>query len=145
MDQVGIEDIKIVPLKIIPHPLGDIFHALKKSERGFCGFGEAYFSCIGQCKIKAWKKHSQMTLSLIVPVGTIRFVFYDDRENSLSKMQYFETVASRDNYVRLTIPPNIWMGFQGIDKENILLNIANMEHDPNEAENIDVDSIKYDW
>ena len=37
------------------------------------------------------------------------------------------------------------MGFKGIGDYNILLNIANLEHDPSEAVNIDLEEIRYDW
>ena len=76
-----IDGIKISPLKKIMVSGGDIFHAMKNSDKGYNGFGEAYFSNIEPKVIKAWKRHKEMTLNLIVPVGTIRFVIYDDRKD----------------------------------------------------------------
>ena len=52
-------------------------HVLKSSDRGFEKFGEAYFSCINSCAVKAWKKHTLMTLNLVVPIGKVKFVFHD--------------------------------------------------------------------
>jgi len=49
------------------------------------------------------------------------------------------------NYQRLTIKPNVWMAFRGKDEYNILLNIANIEHDLNEAIKKDLSEIKYEW
>jgi dTDP-4-dehydrorhamnose 3,5-epimerase len=37
------------------------------------------------------------------------------------------------------------MAFKGIGEFNILLNLANIEHEPSEAINIDINEIKYEW
>jgi len=69
---------------------------------------------------------------------------YDDRE--ISKKQYQEVIISLENYFRITIPPMVWVGFQGLSNEkSILLNMANIEHDPNEIDRQSIDNIKYDW
>ena len=142
-NQKSIEGIIITPLKQIFHPQGNVFHAMKCSDAGFAGFGEAYFSTIAKGEIKAWKKHTEMTLNLVVPVGKIRFVAYDDRENSATKDIFNEFVLSVENYVRLTVPPYIWLAFQGIDEKNLLLNVANLEHNPNEVERKNLEEIVY--
>ena len=72
------DGVSLNKLKKIPNPKGDIFHALKSSEDSFSGFGEAYFSSIKETEIKGWKKHTKMTMNLIVPVGSIMFYIYDD-------------------------------------------------------------------
>ena len=125
MDKVNIIDGTILtPLKIIDHPLGDVFHGMKSSDNGFAGFQEAYFSTIQEGVIKPWKKHLKMTLNLIVPAGKIRFVLYDDRLNSKTKEQFMDVSISLKNYHRLTVPPNVWMAFKGEDTNiNLLLNI----------------------
>ena len=135
-----MDGVILTPLKQIYHPKGDIFHAMKKSDIGFDGFGEAYFSTINQNDIKGWKKHTKMTLNIVVPVGNIEFVVYD--ENS---KEFFSTKLSHNNYQRLTLKAGLWMAFKGLDKYNILLNLASIEHDPNEAINIGIEEIKYEW
>lgn len=146
MDEINIDGVFLSPLKIIPSPKGDVFHALKQSDTGYKDFGEAYFSTVNYLEVKGWKKHRRMTLNLIVPVGEIRFVIYDDRLDSITKGNYLEQSLSLKNYKRLTVPPGVWMGFQGISKElNLLLNIADIEHDPAESENREIDAISYDW
>tara|TARA_R110001583_G_scaffold18891_2_gene74690 strand:- start:1636 stop:2073 length:438 start_codon:yes stop_codon:yes gene_type:complete len=141
-----IEDLKITPLKRIKNIKGDIYHALKSSEDSFSQFGEAYFSSVNFGDVKGWKKHTQMTLNLIVPVGTIKFVMFDERPNSKSYQQFYEISISQDNYCRLSIPPNVWLSFQGIEPGlNLLLNIASIEHDPTESVNCDLDKISYNW
>ena len=63
-----IKDVTINQLKIIDLEEGRVFHALKKIDSGYKGFGEAYFSEIGPKKIKAWKRHLKMTMNLILSV-----------------------------------------------------------------------------
>lgn len=146
MDTINIDGVFLTSLKIIPNPKGNVFHALKQSDIGYNGFGEAYFSTVNYGEIKGWKKHAKMTLNLIVPAGEIKFVLYDDRPGSTTKGNYFEESLSLKNYKRLTVPPGIWMGFQGMDKElNLLLNIANIKHDQIESEKIDLDNIPFNW
>jgi len=141
-----MDQIKLTPLKKIHHPKGDIFHGMKSSDEGFSGFGEAYFSSIKCNEIKGWKKHHKMVLNLIVPVGSIEFVIYDDREKSINRERFTKVVLSRDNYQRLTIPPGVWVAFRGTGPtENLLLNLASIEHDANEAENMPLESIDYLW
>ncbi len=146
-----IEGVIITPLKQIYHPKGDVFHAMKCVDPGFEGFGEAYFSSIIGGLVKAWKRHSRMTLNLVCIVGKIHFVLYDGRKDSSSKGEFMEITLSPDSpdtYHRLTIPPGVWMGFVGIDKDkSILLNVANIPHDPAEQVNIPLEEsdIVYDF
>ena len=135
-----MDGVILTPLKQIHHPKGDIFHGMKKSDEGFDGFGEAYFSTINQDDIKGWKKHTKMTLNLVVPVGEIKFVVYDEETK-----EFFSVKLSQNNYQRLTVKPNLWMAFQGIGEYNMLLNLASIEHNPNEAINIDLSEINYEW
>ena len=67
------------PLKMIDVPGGDVLRAMKRSDLGYLGFGEAYFSTVELGAVKAWKRHRKMVLNLIVPIGAVRFVIYDDR------------------------------------------------------------------
>jgi len=135
-----MDGVILTPLKQIYNPKGDIFHAMKKSDNGFDGFGEAYFSTINRSDIKGWKKHTQMTLNLIVSAGEIEFVVYSEKT-----AEFFSVKLSQSNYQRLTIAPNLWMAFRGVREYNMLLNLASIEHDPKEAINIGLDEIQYAW
>ena len=135
----GIEQVLLTPLRIIKGESGNVMHALKQQEESFQGFGEAYFSTVHERAVKGWKKHRRMILNLIVPAGAIKFVLYDDRLGSITYQAIQEIVLSPENYQRLTVPPGIWMAFQGIgESDNILLNIASIPHDPLEAESLPV-------
>lgn len=139
-----IEGVILTPLKQIYHPKGDVFHGMKKSDPGFTDFGEAYFSTIYAGDIKPWKKHLRMTLNLVVPVGKIRFVIYDDRTGSATHDQTMTVEIGQDNYMRLTVPSGVWMAFEGMGEGlNLLLNIADLEHDPDEVQRAELDRYTY--
>jgi dTDP-4-dehydrorhamnose 3,5-epimerase len=142
----NISDLLITPLKEIDVVGGNVLHALKASDSGYVGFGEAYFSNIEFGAVKAWKLHNKMTLNLIVPLGSVRFVVYDNREGSSSFQKFDEVIFSRENFSRFTIPPKLWFGFQGLDKNtSLILNVANIEHDPKEVERKEIIEINYNW
>lgn len=142
-----MSNVLISDLKIIENPKGRLFHALKKSDVAFKSFGEAYLTSVNFKDIKGWKKHTKMTLNLIVITGEIRFVLYD--ESSSAGRQFSEFRLSRDSqeqYKRLTVPPGVWMAFQGLSKcENLLLNIADIVHDPLESIDKEINELVYEW
>ena len=133
-----LNGVILTPLGQITHPKGDIFHAMKKSDKGFAGFGEAYFSTINQNDIKGWKKHTEMTLNLVVVSGEVEFVIYNEAD-------FFTVKLSKNNYQRLTVKPNLWLAFRGLSAENMLLNLASIEHNSNESESADLDIFNYNW
>ena len=133
-----MDGVTLTPLKKITHPKGDIFHAMKASDDGFFGFGEAYFSTVNQGEVKGWKKHTEMTLNLVVVIGEIEFVVYDDNS-------FYSVKLSKNNYQRLTVESGLWLAFRGISVENMLLNLASIEHNTNESENVDMYGFDYNW
>ena len=133
-----MDGVTLTPLKQITHPKGDVFHAMKASDESFFGFGEAYFSTINKSDIKGWKKHTEMTLNLVVVTGEVELVVYDGTD-------FFRAKLSKDNYQRLTIEPGLWVAFRGLSDENMLLNIASIEHDPSESENVDLGDFNFKW
>jgi dTDP-4-dehydrorhamnose 3,5-epimerase len=133
-----MDGVTLTPLKQITHPKGDIFHAMKASDDGFSGFGEAYFSTVNQGEVKGWKKHTEMTLNLVVVTGEIEFVVYDDNS-------FYSVKLSKNNYQRLTVEPGLWLAFKGVSVENMLLNLASIEHNTNESENVDMYGFDYNW
>jgi dTDP-4-dehydrorhamnose 3,5-epimerase len=48
--------------------------------------------------------------------------------------------------MRITVPPKTWFGFKGMSKNtNLVLNIADLEHDPNEVERANLESFNFKW
>jgi dTDP-4-dehydrorhamnose 3,5-epimerase len=139
MGIITLDKICITPLKRITTEGGDVLHAIKSSEHNFKSFGEAYFSFIEYNHIKAWKMHSKMTLNLVVPVGNIKFKFVQSDMNAIN-----EIIIGDINYSRITVPPGIWFGFQGLSKSNnLLLNIADIQHNPQEVTKINIKDFKF--
>lgn len=139
-----IEGLILTPLQVVGNPKGDIYHALKASAPGYQGFGEAYFSTIARGLTKGWKRHNRNTLNLVVPVGEIRFIVHDDRPGSSTYGKFADVCLGLScNYARLTVPPSLWMAFQGIGEFNLLMNIINSEHDPDESNNKNLSEINY--
>lgn len=134
LNNIFASDLKQIKLED-----GDVFHGIKKTDFGYKDFGEAYFSSIKYSRVKAWKKHTKMTMNLIVPVGEVKFVMTDGKN-------FQEYVLSKENYKRLTVPPMIWFGFQGrSDQDSLILNISDILHDPDEVIKCKLDKFSYDW
>lgn len=140
MGRLSVDDIIVTPLKRLAVSGGDVLHALKNSDQGYVNFGEAYFSFIEHGAVKAWKRHLRMTLNLVVPVGAARFVFIDNKNNIR------EELIGEDRYFRLTVPPGIWFGFKGLAlPASLLLNVADIPHDPTEVERKSRDAFMINW
>lgn len=142
-----MKGIMLTPLKHLVVPGGDILHALKATDEGFGGFGEAYFSQIKYGMVKGWTRHNRYVLNLVVPVGSIKFIIYDDRSDSETMGQFYELVLSpTDNYQRLTIAPGLWVAFCGVSPGiSMLLNIIPEPHDPNETDKKQLIEINYNF
>ena len=141
MGELKNKKIEITSLDRIRAEGGDVLHALKSSDTGFVGFGEAYFSLIGHNKIKAWKRHKKMTMNLIVPYGQVKFVFLEPNLGI-----YQEENAGEERYIRITVPSGVWFGFQGLSKnDSLVLNIASIPHDTQEIEKKPLEHFKYNW
>ena len=142
MGVVSLDDILVTPFKRIQTVGGDVMHGLKKSDNGFNGFGEVYFSWVEQGAIKAWKCHQRMTMNLVVPKGEVSFVFHlTNQKNSFRTENIGE-----ERYVRLTVPPLIWFGFRGRGSgQSLLMNLADMAHDPDEILRETTSEFIYNW
>ena len=140
MGALSVDDILITPLKRIQVAGGDVLHAMKRTDPGFADFGEAYFSMVELGALKAWKRHMRMTLNLVVPVGRVRFVFMDEAG------RFRDVEIGEHHYARLTVPPRIWFGFRGLAAPwSLLLNVADIVHDPDEIERKQPQEIEFDW
>ena len=128
-----MKEVSITPLRRIQNEKGDIFHAIKQSEDSFEAFGEAYFTQINYGETKGWKKHTKMVMNLIVPIGEVQLFFRKEDETS------FSVTIGEKNYSRVTVQPGVFMAFKGIGKgTNLMLNVASIEHDPEESINLNL-------
>jgi len=133
----------LTPLKRIATLGGDVMHAIKAVEDSFVGFGEAYFSTVEMGAVKGWKRHNRMTLNLVVPVGVVEFIVHDPGAAEEQSFRCF-TIGPDENYARLTVPPGLWMAFTGrTNGLNLVLNVASIGHDPDEADRVDLDAFPW--
>ena len=147
--QSDIVGIKITQLREIKDERGAVLHMLRSDAEDFSQFGECYFSEVLPNAVKAWKKHIIQTQNIAVPVGRIRLVIFDNRENSPSQGKLIIMELGRpDAYQRVQIPPGIWYGFSCISKTSALIaNCANHPHTQSESLLVDVNNptIPYSW
>ena len=88
--------------------------------------------------------HTEMTLNIIVPIGSILFNFIDLREKSESYQTQIKLLLGDDNYKRVTIPPRIIFAFKGMGMgTNMLANITNMPHDDAECQNLELNKYSF--
>ena len=71
----------------------------------------------------------------------VRFVFCD-----LLNYNFREEELGAFAYARITVPPNIWFGFQGMsEKPSLVLNVANLPHNPAEVGRKLKEEIHFNW
>jgi len=138
---ISFEEVKIHKLRRIPVVGGDVQHYITKNDPGFIEFGEVYFSRADFMKIKAWKRHREVTLNLTVPVGEVKFVFWNEMKNT-----FREIVLGDHFYARLTVAPGIWFGFQGLSTPTSLVaSLTDMTHKPDEVDRREKTDISFQW
>ena len=151
MDKIDFKEIDgviLTELKIIKDDRGAVLHMLRNDSPLFKKFGEVYFSRVLPKKVKAWKLHKKMTQNFAVPEGIMKIVLYDNRPKSKTRGFLQEVILSQKNYKLLTIPPLVWYGFSAIgNRSALLVNCANMPHNPKESEKLPIlnKKIPYKW
>jgi len=128
---------------------GEVMKALHADESDFKGLGEAYFSRVDPDCVRGWKRHNEMTVNVVVPVGHVRFVVCIDASTSAEATgvdRFDEYDLGPDHsYGRLTIEPGTWFGFKGGSDGGLVLNLSNIVHRPDEADGRDLDDFDYLW
>ena len=79
-----------------------------------------------------------MTCILIPISGQTKVVVYDKKYFHVFKLD-------SKKKKKLIIPPNTIFGFSTIKDDSSIMNIANIEHDPKESINYDLQEFKYNW
>ena len=123
-------------------------HMLKCTSPIFKKFGEVYFSFTNHQVVKGWKLHTKMEQNFVVPVGKMKLVFFDAREDSSTHGKIEEVILSPEDYFLLQVPSGVWYGFQGLSEEPaMLVNCATLPHDPEESQIMPLESntIPYKW
>lgn len=121
---------------------------LRSTDPHFTKFGEMSFSVAFPGVVKAWHKRKTMTANIAVVYGRVKWVLYDDRENSPTKGEIMEIFMGEDNYCLLQVPPGITSGYKtyGVTP-SILANCTDEIHSDEGRINIDPfnNNIPYKW
>ena len=127
-----IKKIKFIKKKIISDQKGNIMKFIKRNDKTFSKFGEVYFTWIKRNNLKGWKFHKKMHMNLTVPVGSVKFIFFDKKNK---KKIVFN--LSEKKFGTLYVPPKIWFAFTNISKkkDSLVVNFSNIIHDKNESVN----------
>jgi dTDP-4-dehydrorhamnose 3,5-epimerase len=143
-----IEGVVLTELSQFHDERGKVMQMLRNDSPNFEKFGEIYFSTIHPSAVKAWHRHSAMTLNYAVVYGQIKFVLFDDRPGSRTKGEVQEFYISPENYFLVTVPPMIWNGFKAVGaQEAIIANCATIPHEPGEIQRLPADdsTVPYSW
>ena len=143
-----ISGVVVTPLRQFCDERGKVMKMISREDSVFREFGEVYFSVAYPGVIKGWHIHKRMTLNYAVPSGHIKFVLYDDRQESPTRGLIQELFLGPNNYCLVTVPPLVWNGFKCVGTESsIVANCSTIPHDPHEADKRDPfdGSIPYDW
>ena len=134
--QSSIDGVLVTGLRQVVDERGAVLHHMRSDAPEFTTFGECYFSEMIPGAVKAWKRHSEQTQHLAVPIGRVRFVIYDDRELSPTNGSLEVVELGRpDHYNRLRIPKDLWYGFTCLsDKPALIANCTDQPHDPTDTE-----------
>jgi len=139
-----MDGVLVTALKRIPAPKGDVFWGMKSSDQGYAGFGEAYFSAVDGGAVKGWRRHNRMTLNFVVPCGEVQVSIVNQASGDRLSVRLGPHDAT--TYCRLTIAPGLWVAFGGLSQGlNLILNLANLPHDPAEADNVPIDAFPWTW
>jgi dTDP-4-dehydrorhamnose 3,5-epimerase len=143
-----IHDVVVVPLRQIADERGKVMHMLREDAPHFERFGEIYFSTIYPGAVKAWHLHKEMVLNYAVPVGNIKLVLYDERDQSPTRGAVQELFLGPDCYQLVRIPAGVWNGFRCLGAAPALVaNCATRSHSPDELVRRPHDdpAIPYSW
>lgn len=128
------------PLSRIETDGGEVIQAMRSDGDGFVAIEEAYFSRVNAGGVRAWKFHTKMTVNAVVPVGHLRFVV----ATADGGFDEYDLGPDHD-HGRLTIRPETWFGFQAGPAGGLLLNLADILHDPDEPRARALDAFDYTW
>ncbi|HJW84144.1 MAG TPA: dTDP-4-dehydrorhamnose 3,5-epimerase family protein [Anaerolineae bacterium] len=112
------------------------------------GFGQWSRTVTHTGAAKAWHIHKRQTDWWYVPIGVVKTVLYDMREDSPTKGQFMEVLLGEYHGAKvLKVPPGVAHGYRVIQGPVHLFYITSNTYDPGDEGRIPHDdpSIGYDW
>jgi dTDP-4-dehydrorhamnose 3,5-epimerase len=146
--EIKIEGVNLVPLSQFSDERGKIMHMLKSTDPHFKNFAEIHFSVAYPGVVKGWHRRPSTSANVAVVHGKVKWVLYDQREESVTKGNLMEIYLGEDSYFLLQIPPDITSGYKTIGLEkSIVANCTDEVHVNEKKINIDPfkNNIPYNW
>lgn len=142
-----IKGVVVYPLKYIADDRGAVMHFIKSDSPAFTTFGEVYFSLIGVGVRKGLKIHTEATGNLAVPVGRVRFVLIDKRQDSPTFGEIQEEVLGAPNdYKLLSIPPGVAYAWENAnDKPSVVANYSTIVWRADESITLPLEDLEFEW
>ena len=137
----SLDQIQVTLCNRFLYPGGDVWHALKSTEESFQGFGEAYFSWVETEIDQGLEAASANDNESCRTNRNGALVFCD-----LLNHSFREEEIGASNYARITVPPKSGLDSRECQtKPSLVLNLANLPHDPAEVERKMKEEIHFNW
>ncbi|MDC0925555.1 hypothetical protein OAQ41_05180 [Candidatus Pelagibacter sp.] len=120
-----MDKLKLYKNNIKINNKGNIHKYIEISD-SFKKISEVYFSKIKKNSIKAWKKNKTSKQFFYVFEGKIILKIFDDR--GYKNKIYNFTLSDNSKFSKILIPKNVWYGFKGLEKNNIIANSLTKLH-----------------
>ncbi|HBC45947.1 MAG TPA: dTDP-4-dehydrorhamnose 3,5-epimerase [candidate division Zixibacteria bacterium] len=145
-----IEGVSVKKLQVHPDSRGRLFEILRRDDPIFKRFGQAYLTSAYPGVVKAWHYHKIQTDYFSCLHGAARLVLYDPREGSSTRGNILEFLLGPENLLLVTIPPEVYHGFQCISEtEALMLNIPTEPYNQERPDEYRIDEsskdIPYTW
>jgi len=145
--------VEIKDLKTFPDQRGFFREIFRHNEAVFSGgkFGQWSHSHMGQGVVKAWHYHHKQTDWWYVPIGLLKVVLIDNREESptfRARMEFLLGAGEQDAKCAIVrIPPGVLHGARVLSHDAHLFYITSETYDPADEGRIPFNDseIGYDW
>tara|TARA_R110002072_G_scaffold1989_3_gene16453 strand:- start:16970 stop:17449 length:480 start_codon:yes stop_codon:yes gene_type:complete len=146
---INMEGVEIHPVKRFDDERGAVLKYASEESPFFEGISEVYFSTLFENVVKGWRKHLKTTQHFCVPVGKVKLVIYDDREESDTYRKSTEVlIGGKEDYHVVVIPPRCFYSFKGLESgPNLVANYIDYVYNHEETVSLDLvnDQIDYKW
>lgn len=140
-----IEGVELKELKTYPDQHGFFREVLRVDDSCFDNFGQWSHSMKVQGTIKAWHIHQYQTDYWYVPIGLMRAVLVDMREEFSRGLMSEFLLGDNQPVVVLKIPPGVAHGLKVLQGPAHLFYITSRVYNPDDEGRIPVTKINYDW
>ena len=132
-----MDKLKVYKNNIKKNNKGNVYKYIEIS-KSFKKISEVYFSKIKKNSIKAWKKNKTSNQFFYIFDEKIILKIFDDRKKD-RKMHVF-TLGKKLKYSKIFIPKNVWYGFKGLEKNNVIVNCLSTLHKNCKMQSLDINN-----